>query len=120
MRLPAISNAVEHMTAPTTRWRSRAATASISRGPSPGQLMTISTTTDALSSVATESPSSEIKGFAAARKRVAKEQAPLGDTRRPGRLNERRTEDVDQAGANMPDQHRKVDEGQRRDRQEEV
>src|SRR5213083_1988848 len=65
-KFPARRSRVEHSTAPMTRWRSRAAIASSSSGPRPGQLIIASTTSDALSRAAIDSPSSERSGLAAA------------------------------------------------------
>src|SRR6266850_601082 len=71
-RLPASRSTVEQITAPMTRWRSRAPMASRRSGPRPGQLIIASTTSEVLSKPAIERPRSEMRGFAAARSALRK------------------------------------------------
>src|SRR6267143_2318268 len=66
-KFPPMRKRVDRSTPPTTTYMSRARIASSKNGPSPGQLMTTSTSKDPLRSVPTLKPKSEMSGFAAAR-----------------------------------------------------
>src|ERR1700687_1047848 len=66
IKLPVTRNNVDNSTPPITRYKSRARIASSKNGPSPGQLITTSTSREELNRVPRLNPKSAISGCAAA------------------------------------------------------
>src|SRR5579864_8575865 len=65
-KFPVIRNSVDNSTPPITTYKSRARIASSKNGPSPGQLITTSTSREALNREPRLNPKSAISGCAAA------------------------------------------------------